>query len=201
VRALAERGVIRAGDVVVLEDAGDHRGNPEEYEANWILVRRALADTDARVVMMTIYSAPVAGEGCLDVSLCTYDLASEGFSRSHNDATVSAARLPINGKTAMLLDLNALLRRFEAAAPPAGAPTLLRDGIHPNLWGQCLLALSVARAADLQIESFPTMRALLRENFAALSNTSRPTPATVQRSDELVDACVSAARSEGAERR
>jgi hypothetical protein len=139
-------GVIRPGDIVVLEDSGRHEGDPVAYAANWLALRRALANAGVTIIMITVPDAitqeTISGA---PAHLFRYDAPFNGV--THNAATANAARAPIEGSSrTILIELN------ETLEVPG---RLHRDGIHPNICGQCIMTAAIATAAELPVPNCP----------------------------------------------
>lgn len=145
-RRRARSGVIRAGDIVVLEDSGRHEGNPAAYAAHWIAMRRALADADVTIIMITVPDTITRETiGGAPAHFFRYDAPFNGI--THNSATASAARTQIEGSSrTILIELN------ETLEVPG---RLHSDGIHPNIYGQCIMTAAIARASGLPEPNCP----------------------------------------------
>ncbi|MDR9813119.1 SGNH/GDSL hydrolase family protein [Rhizobium hidalgonense] len=137
IKDLVKRRIIRGGDVVVMEDAGLHDGNPISYFDNWLLVGRELQKSGAVMVMMTIpdnITVPTLGGQPSDQFRYSVDFGGV----SHNDATVFAAHL----LGAKLIDFKAAVENVQKS----GRIALREDGIHPNIEGQQLLVDAIVQA-------------------------------------------------------
>ena len=145
-RRRVRAGVIRSGDVVVLEDSGRHEGNPAGYAAHWIAIRRALADADVTIIMITVPDRITRETiGGAPADFFRYDAPFNGV--THNSATASAAQTPIEGSSrTILIELN------ETLEVPG---RLHRDGIHPNIYGQCIMTAAIATATELPAPNCP----------------------------------------------
>jgi hypothetical protein len=135
-------GIIRAGDVVFLEDAGDHSGNPDEYEARLLELRAAI--TERHHVTCVMMTTP---DYVTDPAL-QWDYPLVG-GRTMNDAIRAAARADLDqvGQT-LLLDHNATMDWWRIYAyGQHGLPMMLPDGIHTSLWGQLLWVGDMLRVA------------------------------------------------------
>lgn len=167
-----EANIIRAGDVVVLEDAGDHSRDPSSYQAKWEAMRFAASGRlDVTVIMMSMfdYISPDNKHLMPDFQ---YDVAmSDG--RTMNDATRAAAASELGcvGRT-ILIDMNAIMDAEVAATRPGhDVPFMHSDGIHPNVWGEMLMAGEIMKASGLQpsIGALAALKRIARENHHALS--------------------------------
>jgi lysophospholipase L1-like esterase len=138
--------IIRAGDVVVLEDSGRHNGDPATYASHWLALRRALANADVTIIMITVPDAITRDElGGVPADYYRYDVAFDGL--THNGATRNAAQAPLPGRSrTILVEMNETLE-----APGRLNP----DGVHPNIYGQCIMAAAIAAAAELPAPDCP----------------------------------------------
>lgn len=137
IRDLVEAGVIRDGDIVVFEDAGRHSGDPAEYAENWRMLRDALAGVDVTPVFVTTPDY-AEGEGPT-VPLYRYDAPFGEGGLSMNDAIRQAADGAVTIELKQLADL----------AKVRGREPLHTDGIHLNVYGQCLLVSEIAQVAGV----------------------------------------------------
>lgn len=159
-------GRIRAGDVVVFEDAGPHGGDPSAYQARWEGLRQAVTGKrDITCVMMTMFDyAPAAADSQYDRVI---------GARTMNDATRAAAAatsFPTVGPT-ILVDMNAAIDSWHSATLTArSVPSMHPDGIHPNVWGQTYMLGEILRATglDLWITDTGPVRSLCAANWQFL---------------------------------
>jgi hypothetical protein len=131
---LVKRGVIRDGDVLVLEDAGRHDKAPMVYFDNWLKIGAALRGVDVKLIMMTIpddIKSPVVGGEPAD--LYRYSIDFGGV--SYNDATAFAAHV----LGAKLIDLKTMINEVTKT----GYTVLHDDGIHPNIKGQSIMVEAI----------------------------------------------------------
>lgn len=133
----ARRGIIRNGDVVVLQDAGLTYGSPREFLKNWLLLRAAVGPGVTVIFVTTPDRIRVPRYGSMSSVLYQYDYPFAGL--THNDATRIAAE---RGK---LVDLAALVDQAEK-----DGHNTMSDLIHINVEGQCILVDGVFRALDLK---------------------------------------------------
>ncbi|MBN9320338.1 MAG: hypothetical protein BGN86_05865 [Caulobacterales bacterium 68-7] len=178
--------IVRPGDVFVFEDAGAHLNDPRDYEANWRTLRATAAEVGAQVVMMTMPdSLTVETYAGLPADQFRYDVKFGGV--SHNDVTRSAARAKVGGKAAILLDYDAKMAALDKRIARHGLAGLKSDGIHPNIWGQCLLVTQLAKAIKA-----PVRHDGVRDLVAAHHEQAHLPSAEVAR--RVMEACVPAAR-------
>lgn len=127
-RKLLAQKIIRPGDVIVMEDAGRHDGDPARYLENWLKIGHVFDDAGVTLVMMTIpddIKLDVLGGEPAD--LYRFSVPFNGM--SHNDATVAAAA----ALGAVLIDYQKIVR-------------LRDDGIHPDISGQTILVTQIMSA-------------------------------------------------------
>lgn len=160
IEKLIDDGVIRDGDVVVMEDAGYNGQNPDTYEDAWLLLGRAvLPRVKVTLVLYDMFDdipeAPVMG---IAPDAFRYDAPfpspKSGGQRSHNqalrDAAATLAKDPDNKGTLVFLDIRRRMDAFRTALREAfGLSALTPEGIHPNIWGEAFLARELLRGADL----------------------------------------------------
>ncbi len=188
--ALAKGGIIRDGDVVILEDAGFHGQNPDAYEANWLVLGRAvLENVGATVVMCDMFDAipdgsimGVPAEAFRFEALFPSKVA--GGKRSHNqalrDAAAKLAVLPDSKGKLVLLDLRPRMDGFKAAlAAELGGEAIMPEGIHPSPWGVAFMSREYLRAAGLapQLTNPTPYLDMLAANAGRLSQPNRPVEA------------------------
>ncbi|MCC6179107.1 MAG: SGNH/GDSL hydrolase family protein [Chloroflexi bacterium] len=146
IRRAIVSGAIRRGDVVLLEDAGPHTVEAMLYQVALDCLRAEATDRhEITCVMLTTPDYPPAPENS------QWDrLLRDG--RSVNEAIREAATLarPWRGRT-VLLDMNAEMdRRRASALSQDGVDVMHPDGIHPNVWGQCLYVGQILRVTGLR---------------------------------------------------
>ena len=148
---MIQERIIRPGDVVVIEDAGEQRGDPVTYEKLLTELRTALSDADVLIVMSTTPDAFGDKPTGNPPDKMAFDIPFNG--RSHNDAIRRAAAAAVPGKSrTVLLDMNTALE--------AKKGLLLADGIHFSVAGQCVWILAIADAAGFPHPECPTDPAL-----------------------------------------
>jgi lysophospholipase L1-like esterase len=151
------RGILTPGDWVVLEDAGNHGGNPAAYMAAWLNVIDDIRRVDdVSILMMTMFDYPPAQR------LAQFDTPFNGVTM--NTATERAAK----AAGAKILDLNALMDLFQSTARARfGVSVMHRDGVHPNAWGQAFMTGQILKAvgAGPYIRSVNTLWAGIEPNW------------------------------------
>jgi hypothetical protein len=144
VQSLISDGVIRRGDVVFIEDAGDYARFSPQYRDELIALRRAVVEREAvTCVLMTMfdYSSDPAFQ------FDTKDAA--GMTRNDAIRAAAAADIPHVGDT-ILLDMNAKMDEWRTSAlGQDGVDVIHADGIHPNVWGQMFMTGEILKAAGV----------------------------------------------------
>lgn len=198
IRSGIAAGVIRAGDVIALIDAGDHRGDPDEYEENWGRLRAAADQAQVTVAMFDMFDYITKAEiGGKPADTYRYDVPFRGHSgklRSHNEATRASASKSLGGQSdCRLIPLRAIMDRFQAVlARDYGVPAMLPDGIHPNIWGQWLLALALAGAvADISRFTAPeSVLGLVKRHWARMSYVSVSPDWSEAAARQILEKCI-----------
>jgi len=187
---LAKDGVIRDGDVVILEDAGFHGQDPDAYEANWLVLGRAVLENVGAVVIMCDMFDAIPDGSIMGVPAEAFRFEAlfpskvpEG-KRSHNQALRAAAAklaaLPDSKGKLVLLDLRPRMDAFKAAlAAELGGEAIMPEGIHPSPWGVAFMGREYLRAAGLapQLTNPAPYVDMLAANAGRLSQPGRPAPA------------------------
>ena len=187
---LAKDGVIRDGDVVILEDAGFHGQNPDAYEANWMVLGRAVLENVAATVVMCDMFDAIPDGSIMGVPAEAFRFEAlfpskvpEG-KRSHNQALRAAAAklaaLPDSKGKVVLLDLRARMDAFKAAlAEGLGGEAIMPEGIHPSPWGVAFMSREYLRAIGLapQLTNPSPYLDMLAANADRLSQPKRPVDA------------------------
>lgn len=177
-----EHGTIRPGDIVAFEDAGGHLRDPDGYQKNWETVRAAASAIDVTIVFMDMFDyIPVEEWGGRPADDYRFDArfpsAISPPLRSHNEATRAAASAAIGGAArTLMLPLDARMDGFRQRMESRfGVAVMHSDGVHPNIWGQCLIAGAIARVAgiELRLSERGALAALVRRNFDRLGYGSR----------------------------
>ena len=160
-----QAGVIGPGDVVVFENAGPHFDNTEYYRM-WLKLIR--------------FQATHRGKAAIDVRLLLpttpdYQPKAPGFYNSNYDEIVDSG-LSINDVVRQeagpdLLDWDAEMTRATAVMAEYGATPMLPDGVHPNAFGNLVMAVSILRKLDIEPRNFDSAKAeflTYRSQFPAL---------------------------------
>ncbi len=188
--ALAKDGVIRDGDVVILEDAGFHGQNPDAYEANWLVLGRAVLENVAATVVMCDMFDAIPDGSIMGVPAEAFRFEAlfpskvpEG-KRSHNQALRAAAAklaaLPDSKGKLVLLDLRSRMNAFKAAlAAELGGEAIMPEGIHPSPWGVAFMSREYLRVTGIapQLTNPTPYVDMLAVSADRLSQPKRPADA------------------------
>ncbi len=151
IKQLSDVLVIRPGDIVVIEDAGDHNGNAKQYEACIRKLRAAVVRLKSvTLLLMTVFDATVErySERGFPWHMKSFDIPFKGY--SHNDAIIRAASTPQDKGRTLLIDINRILDRVRAYNLLLyDSDILMDDKIHLNVLGQLHLVCEILRAAGL----------------------------------------------------
>ncbi len=143
VRARFRDGVIRSGDVVIFEDAGEHGSDPVAYKQMIANLRAAITDKhNVTAVFMSMFDY-------YPVPNFQYDTPFNG--KTINQATYEAATEDTNhvGQT-LFLDMNSLMDGWKASSEGQQGVPIILDGIHPNVWGQMFMTGEYLKIAGLR---------------------------------------------------
>jgi len=151
IKQLSDALIIRPGDIVVIEDAGDHNGNVKQYEACMRKLRAAVVRLKSvTLLLMTVFDATVErySERGFPWHMKSFDIPFKGY--SHNDAIIRAASTPQDKGHTLLIDINRILDRVRAYNLLLyDFDILMDDKIHLNVLGQLHLVCEILRAAGL----------------------------------------------------
>lgn len=170
IKARVASGVIRSGDVVVIEDAGAHGCDPDEYEAVLLDLRRAVTGShDVTCILMSMFEYQIPPNSVPP----SYQWDHRFGGRSMNDAIRAAAEAELDavGQT-LFLDMNSAMDQWRYSAMSIdGVEVMHSDGIHPNVWGQMRMTGEILKIAGLRpyLSVDVTNRALAQENYQALA--------------------------------
>ncbi len=178
-------GVIRAGDTVVLEDAGNYQPGVAAYYRFLLDARHAAEAPGVTVVMMTMFDYCVGSNMACANADAQYDRPRRNGpddTGTLNAATRGAATVRVSpqrgrargrqpGRT-VLIDMNAIMDDWRSTALTADGVTVMdNDGVHPNVWGQMKMTQHILAAARLRpyITDVDPLQDLAEENHPALS--------------------------------
>jgi hypothetical protein len=137
-QSLLLEGIVRSGDLVVIEDAGDYPGTAIEYQAELDSVIEPFVTAGIETLLMTMfdYSSNPADQ---------FDRIDEsGLSRNDAIRAVALAR------GTRLVDMDSIMNQWRDAALYVDDVSVMRDPIHPNVWGQGKMAGVLLKEADLR---------------------------------------------------
>ncbi len=153
-------GLIRDGDVVIMEDAGYNGENPDAYEDDWLALGRAvLGKVDATLVLYDMFD-DIPEETVMGIPPdgfrydAPFPSPRTGGRRSHNqalrDAVAVLSREPAEKGKLVFIDMRRRMDAFRAALKEAfDVAALTPEGIHPNVWGEAFLVRELLRGAGL----------------------------------------------------
>ena len=157
---------IRSGDVVFVEDAGDHECDPDLREAMLTEIRAAVTERhDITCVLQTTPDYATATNEQWDTVFCT---------RTMNQAIRDAALADIAqvGQT-LLLDLDPKMDWWKTWIAGQHAILAYRDLIHPNEWGQAFWVGEMLKAGGWRgLTSCVTAQTIAAGNPSYLWNGS-----------------------------
>lgn len=177
ISARVSAGIIRPGDMVILEDAGDYAAGPNAlYSAMWA-ARVAAAAAGVTVLMHT--TADYCANGNMACNGMQWDaqLTTQG---AFNDAIRRAALTTATPLTAsgsglpgvtVFVDVNWIMDSWRASALSVdGVDVMDPDGVHPNVWGQAKLTQAYLGAANLRqyLVNIDPLQDLAEANYQAL---------------------------------
>jgi len=155
-----DSGLIRDGDVLILEDAAFHGQDPDAYEGYWMTIGETILSRAAVTVVMcdmfdAIPDGMVMGFPADAFRFeALYPSAGLGRPRSHNQALRdAAARLavwPESKGRLVFIDLRRRMDAFRLALESElGAKAIMPEGIHPSPWGMAFMTREFLRATGL----------------------------------------------------
>lgn len=136
-------GEIGPEDCLVYEDAGPHGSSYHDYRRKLASICEAAKGANRRVFLMTMFAyKPTVPESDYDAP--TKDVPG----KSINDAIRDEAEAQGVG----CIDMDGCMDRLQEALKARGwGSTCHRDGIHPNVFGNTLMALVVLRALGADV--------------------------------------------------
>jgi hypothetical protein len=148
IRQLTEDGIVRPGDAVVFEDAGDYAGCSAAYRDEWTACLDAVPAGVRRIAMTMFDYTPNP--------ILQFDLP-DATGLSRNDAIRAAA----TETGADLIDMNAIMdeRRAQQIGHTA-TDVVLPDLYHANVWGQMVMTGEILKAVGLRPSSVENAAAL-----------------------------------------
>lgn len=141
-------GDIHDGDIVVLEDAGDHSKDPMAFYLLLMDLRVTLCQKDIDVIFLNTYDdippgALTADWGIEDEDIFRWSVPFDGMTM--NDSFAKAARAKIvDCKQPYLIDVHGLLRDVKNREHVV----VHEDGIHPTITGQWAISLALDKKVE-----------------------------------------------------
>lgn len=177
ISARVAAGVIRSGDTVVFEDAGDYPAGPNAYYAWWWQARVAASAPGVTLVMMSMF------DFCTGANMaCSMQFDAQMLGQGTlNDATRRAALATANpvspsghalSGTVTFIDMDWLMTSWRNSALSVDGVDVMRgDGVHPNVWGQMKMTQHILAAAGLRqfVTDVDPLQDLAEANAAALA--------------------------------
>lgn len=191
-------GIIQSTDPVVCEDAAYPSMGVSSYFSKWWGIRHAVNSAGREFVGMTMFDYPGSLGDDTDNQFDLVRFNSTSDCGSYNDAIrraltqVTGANFknyPYSAK-ATLLDMNWRMDSWRTNAQTQdGVNVMLPDGIHPNVWGQMLMAGLIAEACGVRqyLTDLDALQDLAEANYSALSYGS--TTFTGARARQYVSFC------------
>jgi hypothetical protein len=143
IRDLRVKGVLRSGDLIVIEDAGEHRQQPREYQKHVsALIERFAEVPGVRILVVSTCDAALEGGG-YPPDQVSFRLKFRGL--SHNDAMqLAVSEATAKGIDVSFLDFRRTCDRIRAVLKSNyQLDILLADRIHINFWGYIALCLDI----------------------------------------------------------
>lgn len=178
-------GVIRAGDTVVLEDAGRYRRGVADYYDFMLRARQAAEAPGVTVVMMTMFDYCVGANMACANPDAQYDRARSNGpddTGTLNSATRGAATIRFSSTRArdparrpgrtVLIEMNTIMDDWRSSALSMdGVNVMDNDGVHPNVWGQMKMTQHILAAAGLRpyIADVDPLQDLAEANYQTLA--------------------------------
>lgn len=141
-------GRVRAGDRIVFEDAGPHTDRADA-RTGWLdlVVYCATKAKRRPAVTLTLSTMFDYSPDPVGTPLSTYDeTLPDGSGLTANAVTRRVAAR----SGARLLDWNRQMDAAHAALEPLGVHVVHPDGIHPTVWGNVILAISLLRSEGVE---------------------------------------------------
>lgn len=126
--------IVAGGDVIIFENAGPHFG-PEAYRL-WLQLWRESAG-DNRLILTTTPDNRPAGD-------------------INDYSTINPV---VREEATSLLDWEVDFERLEPVAQEHGVSLMHPDGIHPNAFGNFVMAVSILRGQGVEIERYDSVLA------------------------------------------
>lgn len=139
-------GTVGPNDVVIYEDAGPNGANYSSYRQKLGKIAQEAAGANRKIYFMTMfdYNPPLAQS--------TYDTpTTDQPTKTINDAIRDEAAL----RGVPVIDMNTCMDRLQAYVTlHHSGSTCFPDGIHPNVFGNLLMSLSIMRTLGADVSSW-----------------------------------------------
>lgn len=134
-------GLIAPNDYIVFEDAGPRTWYGEEYRA-WLEQVVACSGNPSRLILGTMFDyGPNLEASEYDVPLI------EGYTTNDLLRQLAATH------GTLLVDWNAMMDVAHDQLEPLGVKVVHKDGIHPTVWGNVLMAASLVQLLDVDVSN------------------------------------------------
>ena len=132
-----EEGQVGLNDWIIYEDAGPHGADYEAYRDKVRSICEAGRGAQRRVILMTMF----------DYQPTFRDAAYDAPTRDRPDkSTNEAIRDEAQAQGVTVIDMNRAMDRVQAALHKRGwGSTCHKDGVHPNVFGNLVMALVLLR--------------------------------------------------------
>lgn len=145
-------GLIKDGDVIVFEEAGPHEDNIVQYRKKLLAIKDAVESGGQKInlVLTTMFDYWPAPH----------------YYNSEYDALIGDSNLTMNqvvlevakNEYLSVLDWNKLMDRAVEELRLFGISPMHRDGVHPNIYGNFLLAISLLNHIGFSISNYNSIK-------------------------------------------
>lgn len=145
-------GMIRDNDIILYEDAGQHEEDVELRRQRFEKIEKVVRDSGRKVQLVF-------------TTMFDYQPAS-GFYNSNYDALVGNSGMTMNqvvetvtaSGNSSLLDWNKQMDEAMVALTPYGVSPMLPDGVHPNIFGNVLLAATIVKYVGVPLNNYQSVK-------------------------------------------
>lgn len=145
-------GMIRDGDIIVFEDAGPHEDNVEQRRERFLTIEEAVKGSGREVsliltTMFDYWPTPpyynseydaLIGDSGMTMNQVVLEIAADGYPS--------------------VLDWNKQMDQAVEALRLFGVSPMHRDGVHPNIFGNFLLATSLLNHIGIPISNYESVK-------------------------------------------
>lgn len=178
-------GMIKSGDTIVFEDAGPHEDNVEVRRQRFLSMKEVikLSGRDVQLILTTMFDY----------------WPTPPYYNSEYDAVIGQSGLTMNDVvrslaadgSCQLLDWNSQMDLAMIEFQKFGASPMHRDMVHPNIFGNFLLAVSLLKHLDIPITNYHTIRKEFRnlpsDYYKRLQYAK---PLSIKHLDEVLDVVI-----------